>query len=287
MERYLGSGAESRPTHKILTPFLEAGFQVSNYFDAFLGFCWFDLSDSFDFSEITQVYTGRMAYRDTFPFRSEINTDTWSHVTNNATVTEALGITQFFSGSRNQAAPAPSLQSVIFPNGYSDSYGGVPTRRFFEVIGPRGPVYPALYSVHTYLHMQAYEFRNGVRSWFPLGGRARLATSTGFLFTPVQFIINTTGQYTPATATAASIAQNSPAVNPGDVLISYQDHHKDVRWAYGGFCGLELELGGFNFFLKSNAEYNYYFNSISYGSVVLTTMNVGGFTGTITLGRRF
>jgi hypothetical protein len=263
------SGAELRSTNKILMPFVEAGLQISNYFDAFLGFGWFDVEEKFGISQPTQVYAARRAYKDTFPFRGE-STKTWG------------SMTEFFSGSQNQAAPAGERpQMIIFPNGWADSYGYVPTRAYFNMLDPRGPVFPAQETIKTSLAMKAYELRGGGRSWLPLLGRGRLGASAGWLFTPIQFNISSSAEY------VATAAEATFGVNPGDMLVTHYDDHKDTRCAYGTFLALDLELGGYNYFLKSNAEYNYYFNSVSYGNTVLTTMNVGGFSATFAIGRRF
>ncbi len=266
----VASGLDRIETHKTLVPYVEAGFQVANYFDLFGGFSWIPISESFGRSVPATVFAARRAYRDTFPFHSD----------STATPTPWPANPLFWSGSTDPTL-ATFPQAEVWPYGATDSYGRLPYRRFFNVLDPAGPTFQAQEILRSTLDATAYEMRLGARSWFPLNGQGRIGTTFGFLFTPLAYHVDTFAEY------VATAPETTFAVSTGQTLVAYRSDHRDIRWNYGIFVGTELEFGGNDYFLKGGADYNYYFNTTSYGGVVLTTINVGGFSATVALGRRF
>ncbi|MEW6351885.1 MAG: hypothetical protein AB1646_22780 [Thermodesulfobacteriota bacterium] len=267
----VASGLDKVGTLKTVVPYVEAGLQVTNYFDLFGGFSWIPISKDYGRTVPATVFAARRAYRDTFPFHSDPNTTatpTWP--------ANAL----FWSGSADPAATV-FPQAEIWPYGATDSYGRLPYRRFFNVLDPAGPAFEAQETLRSTLDATAYEMRVGARSWFPLNAQGRFGTTFGFLFTPLAYQIDTSAEF------VATAPETTFAVSAGQTLASYTSTHRDIRWNYGLFVGTELELGSYNYFIKGGADYNYYFNTTSYGEVVLTTINVGGFSATLALGRRF
>ncbi|MEW6351886.1 MAG: hypothetical protein AB1646_22785 [Thermodesulfobacteriota bacterium] len=263
-------GLESRTTNKILTPFFEAGYQMGNFVDLFVGFSWFELGETFGRIRPTAVHTARRGYRDTFPFQS--------------TDTTAGSETQdyFWSGNADIDGAAPFFSYVIYPTGLN-VFGSEPTpqRRFFAAVDPSGPTFQANEIISSTVDFVAYEMRSGVRSWYPLYGLGRCGTSLSGLLAPMPYKVTTNARY------VATAPETTFAVSTGDTLISVSNTHWDIWWNWGLSAGADIELGVSSLFFRAGAEYNLYFNPLNYGDLTEVKINIGGFAANALFGARF
>jgi hypothetical protein len=114
---------------------------------------------------------------------------------------------------------------------------------FFESQGfnAAGPVAGTVQDYISNLKMNAYEFRSGGRSWFPIYGLGRISVTAGVITTFIPY----------------EIQLNSQIFAGGALQESVNVTRKDWWVHMAGFLGTELELGFNRFFVRTSAEFSY------------------------------
>ncbi len=260
-------------TNKILTPYFEAGYRVSSFFNIMFGFSWFSIKETYGTTLSGQGYVARRAFLDSFVFKSRqpepwITTGFWSAFVADSSSENPNPIDYFYQ---------------VFPAGTGTSTD-LPTRTFFTAIDPAVPAFPVNEILYNKLDFTALEFKAGSRSWFPLYGLGEMGTSFGLLWTPIP--------YTVETRTTLVAAQDSvdAGVVSGQTLAQTSHTQNDI-WLWpnlGLFIGGDVRLGWGRWFVQSAVEYDIYFgDSCKYGDIVENTVNLSGVNATFMAGSLF
>ena len=261
-------------TNKIWTPYIEVGVTYSTMFDFFLAASCFTLTESFlDTRPIDPFPLQRRVFTDTFQFTSDDVTNTWVFPFSS----------DIPAGSTN---PDTTKSYNVFPAGRGGGIG-LPTRTFSEVADPTVSLIQANETLFNRLDLTAIEFKAGGRSWIPLWGLGRLGTMAGGLVTPMPYTVVARST---VTTTADVVDVNGAVVLPaGTTLIDLPVNQWSTAWAFGLFCGVDVEVGNPRFFVKTGLEYDWYFDftGLQFGTPVENRVNLSGVGATGALGVRF
>ncbi len=236
---------------KVWTPFIELGFQYTNFFSLYYGISWFGLQHGMQKVNNTVGEFRRRVLIDTFPFSS-------SHGV-------AWPETQFDSSDTIVNLDA-NQSYAIWPNSIGkDIY---PSRRFEE---RRNAARPNEQFVETITHrtdFEIYENRFGARSWQPLYGLGSVGAYGGFLFAPITF----------KTAGTRRTISNGPELEPGTIIEDLAAQKQGTMWAYGAFVGADVRFNYGGFFVGSQTEYRLVTTQKVELLDVETTLDTGGFS---------
>jgi hypothetical protein len=261
-------------TNKILTPYFEAGYRVSNFFNILFGFSWFNIKETYQTSLSGTGYVIRRTFTDSVFFRSS-DPETWI----------TTGFTSAFTAdSSGGGTPDPSqYYYLLYPAGTGANVN-LPVRTFTQTIDASIQPFGVQETLFNKLDFTALEFKAGSRSWFPLYGLGQIGTSLGVLWTPMPYTITTSRVMTASETSAAA------GVTAGQTLMTISNKQSDV-WLWpnvGLFVGGDLRLGSGRWFLQSNVEYDIYFGEgCSYGDIVRNVVNLSGVNATLTAGSYF
>jgi hypothetical protein len=122
------------------------------------------------------------------------------------------------------------------------------------------------------MRMEVYESRWGGRSWFPIWGFGRIATTLGVIGSVIPY----------------DVEVESTIAGPNVLASSQQGHHWDHFWYLGVIGGAELEVDYNRFLAKAAFEYSLGTN-YEYETLLGTTteMNPSGFSMAFHGGMRF
>lgn len=155
-------------------------------------------------------------------------------------------------------------------NNFFDLYAGFSwyslanAKRFYQ-ISQNNPAVTQQIAYH--LDLSGYQIHAGGRSWFPLWGFGRLATSLGMINSLIPYTVDVTRTIT----------------GEGTRF----DSKKALWWHVAGYVGVELEIGIRNFFGKTQFEYNVGTQPKRQVLDTVTYVNPQGFTVALSGGLRF
>lgn len=135
----------------------------------------------------------------------------------------------------------------------------------FHQISQTDPAFTQQIAYH--LDLTGYQIRAGGRSWFPMWGFGRIATSLGMINTFMPYTVDVI-----RTITAEG---------------SRSDSRKALFWHFAGFAGVEMEIGFRSFFGKGQFEYSFGTQPKREVLDVVTYVNPQGFTVALSGGLRF
>jgi hypothetical protein len=243
-------------SERIWTPYIEFGYQRSNFFDWLLAISWFDVAKADRNTHLVDdVTVGNNRINDTFPFASN-NLGDWPDA-----VTRS-----------NDQVTDPDTDFFIFP-----AAGGL---RVFDlapiVLVPPPVVTETLYNR---IDLTMIEFKGGGRSWYPVYNWGKLGFASGPLFALIPYTLVTT---------QTIIAE--PAIDPDDPVL-FQAAHKqvDTWWDLGWFGAADMELRYGPVYGKGSIGYDIYFRNLTYTGVadVETRFNPSGWSLALTGGLHF
>jgi hypothetical protein len=258
-------------TNKILTPYFEAGYRCSNFFNILFGFSWFSIKETYQTTSSGQGYVARRVFMDSFTFKSE-QSDPWI----------TAGFTSAFVANSGGENPNPTdFFFQLYPAG-TGTATDLPTRVFTTAMDPSIPVFAVEETLYNRLDFTALEFKFGGRSWFPLYGMGEMGTSFGALWTPIPYTVVTRSTVVAAEDSAAA------GVVAGQTLTQTEHYRNDVwRSIFGLFVGADVRLGWGRWFVQSNVEYDLYLTEGAYGEIVENVVNLSGANATFTAGSLF
>jgi hypothetical protein len=242
----------------IWSPSIELGFQWTNFFDLFTAFSWYDISRN-----LSKSFTGgttdllRRAFRDTFPFGSD-NDSNWP--------TSPTSSNTIIGGNEANQQILPDSPGVI----------GYPRRQFFLVNYGLGNA-TANETINLHSDVRVYEWRSGVRSWVPLYGMGRF----GVIFGPMMSILNWNasehGIYT-------FLIPNVPDPSVFETF----DNNNGTLTSFGLFGGLDVEIAMNRWYAKFTGQYNLSEQkALANSQYTDTNVNLSGFTYIVSGGLRF
>jgi hypothetical protein len=109
-------------------------------------------------------------------------------------------------------------------------------------------------TTNYHMRFEVYELRTGGRSWFPVWGMGRIATSLAVATSVVPYWVDATREF----STVAGVEVG---------------HQYDWAWHFAIIGGVEFELDRGRWFLKTAAEYSYG-NQINYESLAGTRTEI-------------
>ncbi|MDQ7785190.1 MAG: hypothetical protein RDU20_20055 [Desulfomonilaceae bacterium] len=258
-------------TNRILTPYFEAGYRASSFFNFMFGFSWFTVNQTYQTVLAGQGYVSRRIFLDSFFFRST-QPDPW--VTG--------GFSSAFIANTSSENPNPiDYYFHLYPAGTGTAMN-LPTRTFSTAIDPAIPAFAVEETLYNKLDFTALEFKFGGRSWYPLYGMGEIGTSAGFLWTPMP--------YTVTTRSTVVAAEDSPdaGVVAGQTLTQTGYYRNDVwRSNFGLFIGGDVRLGWGRWYVESNLGYDIYLTDATCGDIVENVVNLSGVNATFTAGTYF
>jgi len=246
---------------RLWTPALEAGLQVSNYFDLFTGISFYGTAHSTNNIYTTQAQLRRRAFTDSFPFASD-DTSAWP-------------ITPFDSANLQVGSTSVHAYQVIVDG---QSRGNFPTRTYFEVVDFGQPLENFQETISHSANINTYEWRFGARSWFPMWGLGRLGVTLGPLFNLINYNVDS----------ARTVISLGPTLPAGTVTERIARSQNGNQVKFGGYAGADLEaFVGRLGFVKAAAEYSIS-GKLQYQLLsVQTEFNPGGFSSYFAAGLRF
>ena len=161
-------------TNKIVTPYFEAGYRVSNFFNILFGFSWFNISEVYQTNLVGQGLVIRRTFNDSVFFRS-LDPNTWL----------PSGFTSKFPANATTGGnPDPATYYyILYPAGTGTSMN-LPTRTFGQAVDGTVAPFGVQETLYNKLEFTALEFKAGSRSWFPLYGFRANRNISGFVVDP-------------------------------------------------------------------------------------------------------
>ncbi|MEJ2719296.1 MAG: hypothetical protein P8182_19550, partial [Deltaproteobacteria bacterium] len=247
---------------QIWAPYIELGYQPSNFFDVFCAISWFTTAKADRNTRLVDdPVAGLNRINDVFPFFSN-RIGTWP-----ATVVRSSDIVV--------------ADLLIFP------VGG-PVRYFdIEQLTAADQVLGLSETLYNRIDLTMVEFKGGGRSWFSVLNWGKLGFATGPLLALIPYTVET----------SQTVRTLDDILNPNDgilypsgsVLLQADHERADTLWDLGWFGAADLAFGSGPVYGKASIGYDVYFRELKDTSIggVENRFNPSGWSLTLTGGVNF